>query len=312
MDLPLAVTLLHCPRDAGELAPAGDGLECRTCGVTYPVADGVVSFLSPDDLSAQDRREQASRDTESGWYDSMFEGYTNAVEVPTCLARLGRPSGPILDHGAGTGRIASALLHLGRPVVAVDYSGASLRRLMSRCAGGPAPVLAVQADLRRLPVRAGVISASTSIEVYEHFRAGDRRALLAELARVMAPGAVLAISTLSYNLVYRAWAALGNGAAKEGEHLLGGHFYYMRLTQQEFREELEAVFEVEELTGIRNVPARTIAGLVRRVGSEGAGDRFLSFMVERGHKVDVALERTPLAGLLGFFWLAKAVRRPGP
>lgn len=40
----------------------------------------------------------------------------------------------------------------------------------------------------------------------------------------MAPGSTLAISTLAYNLVYRVWAALGNRGAKEGEHMLGGHF----------------------------------------------------------------------------------------
>ena len=84
----------------------------------------------------------------------------------------------------------------------------------------------------------------------------------------------------------------------------------MRLTQPEFRRELAAVFEVEELTGIRNIPARTIAGLISRAGSERTGERFLSLMVRRGHTVDVALERTPLAGLVGFFWLARAVRRP--
>ena len=162
MDPSLAVTLLHCPHDAGELRELALGLECRACGTTYPVDDGVISFLSPEDLSAQERREQASRDEESGWYDSMFEGYTNAVEVPTCLARLGRPAGPILDHGSGTGRITRALVRLGQPVVAIDYSGASLRRLVARCAGSPAPVLAVQADLRRLPVRPGVISGATS------------------------------------------------------------------------------------------------------------------------------------------------------
>lgn len=138
VDLSLAATLLCCPRDHSALRPVDAALECASCTEVYPLVDGVLSLLSPTALGAQERREQACRDEESSWYDSMYEGYTNIVEVPTCLARLGRPSGPILDHGSGTGRITSTLVHLGQPVVAVDYSGASLRRLVGRCPGAPA------------------------------------------------------------------------------------------------------------------------------------------------------------------------------
>jgi hypothetical protein len=33
-------------------------------------------------------------------------------------------------------------------------------------------------------------------------------------------------------------------------------------------------------------------------------------MNKRGYKVDHLLERTPVAGMVGFFWLARAVKRP--
>ena len=325
MDSPIVVAppesllaLLCCPRDRSDLhlggAPdTGTALECPQCRAVYPIRDGVVSFLTPEQLSDQERAEQSSRDQESVWYDTMFEGYTNAVEVPTVLARIGHPSGPILDHGSGTGRITSALVALGQPVIAVDYSGVSLRTLVGRCAGTGAPVLAVQADVRHLPVKDGVIAAATSVEIYEHVRGGDeRRRVLEELSRVLAPGGVLAISTFNYNLVYRLWALKGNVGAREGEHLLGGDFYYYRFTHREFSRELQAVFDVDRVVGIRNIPARTISGLVRRVGSEKLADRFLDFMVRRGHRLDRALERSPLSRPLGFFWLARAVRRTPP
>jgi len=195
----------------------------------------------------------------------------------------------------------------------VDYSGTSLRTLVGRCAGQGAPVLAVQADVRHLPVKDGVISAATSVEIYEHVRGGDeRRRVLEELSRVLAPGGVLAISTFNYNLVYRLWALKGNVGAREGEHLLGGDFYYYRFSHREFRQELEAVFEVDSVVGIRNIPARSLSGLVRRAGSARLADRFLDFMVRRGHRLDRALERTPLSRPLGFFWLGRVVRRPLP
>lgn len=307
------LALLCCPRDRSALREEASGLRCLACATTYPIRDGVVSFLTPEQLSEQELREQSSRDQESVWYDSMFEGYTNAVEVPTVLARIGHPAGPILDHGAGTGRITSALLELGQPVVAVDYSGESLRTLVSRCAGRAAPVVAVQADVRHLPVRDGVMAAATSVELYEHVRGGDeRRRVLEELSRVLVPAGVLAISTFNFNLVYRLWALKGNEGAREGEHMLGGDFYYYRFSRGEFRRELEAVFDVDTVAGIRNIPARTLSGLVRRAGSARLADRFLDFMVRRGHKLDRALERTPLSRPLGFFWLARGVRRRTP
>ena len=313
-DRPL-LDLLCCPKDRSGLVTGLAALDCPACGASYPVRDGLVSFLTPEQLSEQELREQSSRDQESVWYDSMFEGYTNAVEVPTVLARIGRPNGPILDHGAGTGRITSALVGLGQPVIAVDYSAVSLRTLVERCAAtgaGTGRVLAVQADVRHLPVRDEVIVGATSVEIYEHVRGADeRRRVLEELSRVLAPGGVLAISTFNYNLVYRLWALKGNVGAREGEHLLGGDFYYYRFSHREFQEELAAVFDVDNLAGIRNIPARTLSGVVRRVGAGRVADRFLDFMVRRGHRLDWALERTPLSRPLGFFWLARVVRKPG-
>jgi len=155
-----------------------------------------------------------------------------------------------------------------------------------------------------------VMSAAISIEVHPHLRDGDRQRYLAELARVMAPGAPLSISTLNYNLVFRAWKALGNEGARQGEHVLGNDYHYRRFDKEEFRRELAAQFDVEELTGIRNIPARSLAGAVSKVGWRQGGDRLLGLMNQKGYKVDHFLERTAVAGMVGFFWLAKAVKRP--
>lgn len=303
--------LLCCPRDRGALVNVTDAVECELCATRYPVHGGIVSFMDAAALSEIERREQSSRDDESSWYDTMFEGYANAVEVPTVLRRIGNPRAPILDHGAGTGRITERLLSLGQPVVAVDYSAASLAMLLERCAGTSAPLLAVQADIRRLPFAEGSFGAVTSIQVYEHVRGADeRRRVLEQLARVMAPGAPLSITAFNYNAMFRGWKLLGNTGAREGEHMLGGDFYYIRHTGRELRAELEQVFDVEELTGIRNIPARKVAGLFQRLGLSKTGDRFLDWMVASGYRLDLALERTPLSPATGFWWLAKAVRRP--
>ena len=307
------MSLLCCPRDRSALETGDSALDCPACGASYPIRDGVVSFLTAEQLSEQELREQSSRDQESVWYDSMFEGYTNAVEVPTVLSRIGRPTGPSSTTGPAPGASRRPWWSWASPSSPSTTAAVSLRTLVERCAGkGTGPVLAVQADVRHLPVRDGVVAAATSVEIYEHVRGGDeRRRVLEELSRVLAPGGVLAISTFNFNLVYRLWALKGNEGAREGEHLLGGDFYYYRFSHREFEEELAAVFDVDRVVGIRNIPARTLAGLVRRAGAKGLSDRFLDFMVRRGHRLDWALERTPLSRPLAFFWLARAVRRPG-
>ena len=282
---PQLLELLCCPHDyAGPLSAEDGALVCPKCATRFPIRDGIVSFLSAQELSEQDHREREHRDRESSWYDAMFEGYTNAVEVPTGVRRIGRPSGVILDAGCGTGRITEALVPLGQPIVAVDYSEACLRLMMKRTAG--APVLAVQSDLRALPLRPEVIAATTCIEVYAQLRQDDRRRLLVELSRVMRPGGVLSMSAYNYNLIFKAWQLRGNAGAREGEHMLGGDYYYVRLTRDEFRRELEAVFDVEDIAGIRNIPARSISQGMRKVGLRSAGDKFLDFIVDKGHQAD--------------------------
>lgn len=310
------LTLLWCPRDHGDLSPGGPpaaggpgdgGVVCGTCGAHYPFIDGVLSFLTEPDLSPVDQREVASRDAEASWYDTIFGEYTNAVEVPTTVARIGTPRGPVLDFGAGTGRITTHLAHtFDQPVLALDYSIEQLRRLVPRCAG--LAVLALHADGRSLPVRDGAVAAVTSAEVYEHFRPDDRARVLSELARVLQPGGALSISTLNFNLLYRLWRLRGNTGAKEGEHLLGGDFYYVRQTAKEFRNELRATFVVEEVAGIRNIPVRSIAQGLRRVAGRKVGDRFEAWMTAKGHRIDRAWERLPTSKLTGFFLIARCRR----
>ncbi|MGI8984163.1 MAG: methyltransferase domain-containing protein [Acidimicrobiales bacterium] len=305
------LALLCCPRHRSALLDrGGDSLACPTCGAIFPIVDGIVVFLSAQQLSEQDEREKEFRSAESADYDDLYAGYTDAVEVPSVMRRVGRPAGPVLDAGCGTGRITKALLDLGQPIVAIDYSDACLRRMLDRCAGGR--VLAVQSDLRSIPVRSDVMAAATCMEVHQHVRDEDRPGFVAELARVLRPGAPLVISTFNYNLVFRAWTMLGNEGARRGGHVLGNDYPYRRFERDEFARELSVCFDVEELTGIRNIPARSLAQAIRRTGAKSAGDQFQRFMTERGLRADHFLERTAVAGALGFFWLARAVKRAGP
>jgi len=305
------LAVLWCPSDHGDLTDAGDAVVCANCGRRYPVIDGVISFLVGEELDELTKAEQESRDREATWYDSIWPEYMDRVELPAHAGRLGTPQGVVLDLGSGPGRISMYLARdLGYPTIALDYSLESLRLLTPRAAG--LPLLAVHADGRALPIRDGVLGGATSGQCYEHFRPADRRTVLQECARVLRPGAPFALSTLNYNLTFKAWKLKGNQGAKEGEHMYGSDFYYVRQTPKEFRAELEEVFTVEELVGVRNFPVRSISVGLRKIGGEKVEHGFMRAMNRWGYKADRWLERFGAARYVGFLLIAKVSRPAAP
>ncbi len=302
---PEFVALLRCPDDRGAVETRAGRLTCVVCGRTFPVIDGVVSFVEDGDLA---EGPTAGPDGDDEWSTLPVEGYTTAVEFPPLLRQLGRPgTGPVLDHGAGAGRLTEILVEeLGQPVVAVDYSLASLRILAHRCRG--LDVLAVHADARRLPLADGAFAAAASAGLHPLFRPAERRVVNEELARVLRPGAPAVISTLNYNLLFRLWALKGNPGARQGEHLHGSHFY-QRLTTGEFRQELSETFEVLDLVGGRNIPGRTIAAAISRLLPSRTRERTADLLTRSLARADVAISRTPLSLLTGFMLSARVTKR---
>lgn len=94
--------------------------------------------------------------------------------------------GLALDLGCGTGYGAAELAAGGLCVVGLDRVApeARVRSSLARF---------VCADLERLPFAAGRFDVVTSFQVIEHL--ADARVYLAEIARILAPGGVLLLST---------------------------------------------------------------------------------------------------------------------
>ena len=108
--------------------------------------------------------------------------------IVRALERGGGVEGRHLECAAGVGSLSLTLARRGRTVVAVDLSLRSLGHVAARVgeAGLERRVLAVVADITRLPFAGGAFASATSAETLEHLP--DDRAAVAELARVMAPG----------------------------------------------------------------------------------------------------------------------------
>jgi SAM-dependent methyltransferase len=104
------------------------------------------------------------------------------------------PGPEVLNAGAGAGTLTLKLVDVGLRVTSVDaspelcdWTEAALR---ARGAAGRTPVL--RGDLARLDLPDATFDAAVCAEVLEHL--DDDRAALAELARVLRPGGLLAVT----------------------------------------------------------------------------------------------------------------------
>ena len=103
--------------------------------------------------------------------------------------------GTALDLGCGNGRHAALLADVADHVVGLDASRALLGEASDRLGDR---VALVQGDASRLPLSADSVDLAVYVATLHHLPSGaDRRASLAELARVLAPGATALVSVWS-------------------------------------------------------------------------------------------------------------------
>jgi SAM-dependent methyltransferase len=99
-----------------------------------------------------------------------------------------RPGPEVLDGGAGQGTMSRRLAELGFDVTSTDASPDAAAALRQRVPGAAV----IEADLTSLPFEDASFDAAVLGEVLEHIE--DDRAALGEVARVLRPGGVLALS----------------------------------------------------------------------------------------------------------------------
>jgi len=123
------------------------------------------------------------------WHDLECGAYED--DLPLWRELAGRAGGPVLDLGAGTGRVALALARAGHEVVALDLDAGFLAALRTRA--GELPVTTEQADAREYDLgrRFPLILAPMQTVQLLGGPAGRAR-FLATAAAHLAPGGLLA------------------------------------------------------------------------------------------------------------------------
>jgi ubiquinone/menaquinone biosynthesis C-methylase UbiE len=130
--------------------------------------------------------------TSAGGFNDLAEAYDRyrtgyADDVYDALAEYGVTAGMrVIDLGCGTGLAVAALAARACAVVGVDVSEPMLARARARV---PAATF-VRASAEELPFEAASFDAATSAQAFHWF---DQPRALAEIARVVRPGGVVAI-----------------------------------------------------------------------------------------------------------------------
>jgi 2-polyprenyl-6-hydroxyphenyl methylase/3-demethylubiquinone-9 3-methyltransferase len=146
-------------------------------------------------------------------YRSLGERWYEADDDPIALLRalsrlhvpwiaehldraFGRPS-RVLDVGCGAGIGANALALRGHDVCGVDLAGPALEVAARHDTTGR--VRWIEADARALPFADDAFDAVTAMDFLEHVDAPER--VVAECARVLAPGGLFFFHTFDRNLL---------------------------------------------------------------------------------------------------------------
>jgi len=143
---------------------------------------------------------------------SEFEAYTNDERLLDALSTAMPLRGArVLEVGAGTGRDAVRLAELGAHVTVLDYVREALDIVQRNAARAGVQVDTVHGDAFAMPFRDGSFDVVFHQGLLEHFR--EPLPLLAENARVLAPGGVLLVDVPQrwhpYTLVKKAYIAAG-------------------------------------------------------------------------------------------------------
>ena len=132
----------------------------------------------------------------SAWHDAEHGGY--AADLPMWERLASQRGGPVLDLGAGTGRVALHLAARGHEVVAVDSDRELLTTLRGRAEERRLPVRTIEADVRELDLEAEFPLAIAPMQLLHMLEgASGRRAALSSIAGALAPGGVLAAAVLA-------------------------------------------------------------------------------------------------------------------
>jgi len=157
----------------------------------------------------------------------------------------------VLDVGCGAGLLCEPLARLGGQVTGVDAAPQNVAAAQSHAAGSGLAIDYRAGELEELGL--GRFDLVTCLEVIEHV--ADKQAFIAGLARHLAPGGLMILSTP--NRTAKSRLLLVQGAEMLGLVPRGTHHWEDFITPEELKEILGLCnLSVVSLRGVNHLPAK--------------------------------------------------------
>ena len=181
---PLPYACPHCRQAA--LEESGSYV-CSACAKRFPMRGAFANFLQDGGVSEIGTAERSARDRQAREYDRgrlREKGRLYFRMHGHVVSRLLKdaPPGPLLDAGSGTGILTEKLCGLGRDIMALDFSDASLDVLAEKKLPGVTPVLG---SVTAIPATDASFPAIHCSGVLQALPSGERALAYAEFARCL-------------------------------------------------------------------------------------------------------------------------------
>ena len=182
---------LACPWCHNRVQPSDAAFECRSCGTSYGIFNGVVDLrpkASASKPELADWTEHWSSDKQASVSQRFFSFYRKAVfarAVAYFVNRYLAREGVLVEAGSGTSETSMLIpKHSGAlTLVALDL----IRPVLERC--HPVMDVRMSGDIFALPFQDNSIDGIWNVGVMEHFTHTQIDAIMREFRRVLKPGA---------------------------------------------------------------------------------------------------------------------------
>jgi SAM-dependent methyltransferase len=187
---PALLASLACPQCRGAATPAADSIKCESCGVSYPIVNGVLDLRPKSAVKKLEEiqwTEHWSPDNQEIASQRFFSFYRQAVfarAVAWFVDRYFPASGVLVEAGCGTAETSMRIDKRGgaRTLVAIDL----VRPVLDRC--HRVMDVRVCADIFTLPFQNDSLDGVWNVGVMEHFTHAQIDAIMREFRRVLKPG----------------------------------------------------------------------------------------------------------------------------
>ncbi len=227
-------TVLAC-RKCGASVTVAPVPKCTSCDWTGVISGGIVDYVDEGSLGPSHHAElEAQRNAVEEYYEneSRLCCHWDRMSADDLPARLGWPTGVVLDLGCGTGTAGGAVRRAGATVVGADLSLPCLEVAKRRMDA------VVRTDASRLPFVDECFDGLVSRGALHHL--AEPEAALIEMRRVLKPGApVLFLDPREF-----AWLEpIKDALRTSDDSFTHDHHAY---DPSEYRALIETAFDVED------------------------------------------------------------------